>query len=567
MAAAYEHVVQTSAAVPEFVVEVDPPPAILTEVSSRPRTHPLLATVAVGFVVVIVVALVATNSAHTTPANTMLDAPMTALAAGGDIDFDAATGSKIAGIGPITKSTTNDADWAPWGLSISGNGIMAEAGGAGALRALNDAGIMQKLSSISSVSGGTWFNSQFGFSKSYYDGVLNSPDLGTWYSSYQNEMSQGLFAAFSGGDGTWENGIRGMFSWDSTPLGQPALNQNRKGNTAADLLFCVTLVGDSLMSDNSTVVQMSASGTDLPYSVPAFWSIPTNGHQDASWHIPQVGDLSNAEWKKKGGWPWDTTTDVASMLPTPAVTKIAAMSSAASGITANPELIAAFEPNSWDTFLSIIGVTTEQDPANGVCTTPGNTCEWPSMMGMDGAFSDNLGFALNVGYMQKKHPGKKLRLMGISSDICDRTTDPTCTLAVKRSAFRSLFADSPYPTTEGWFPGIVPGPNRTIFAESITDAQAVGMQTGFGGQAYVTGTFTTVENKAFGVAAGTTVSLVILHINGPQYLQAQTPAQTQGLTDVAVSTYNSMNAVLSTFAKNDKITSGEAFLYYQNVGA
>merc|ERR1712054_345927 len=97
---------------------------------------------------------------------------------------------------------------------------------------------------------------------------------------------------------------------------------------------------------------------------------------------------------------------------------------------------------------------------------------------------------------------------------------------------RSLFADSPYPTTEGWFPGIVPGPNRTIFAESITDAQAVGMQTGFGGPSYVTGTFTTIENKAFGVAAGTTVSLIILNVNGPDYMIPQSPAKTQGLSNV-----------------------------------
>merc|ERR1711868_252103 len=103
---------------------------------------------------------------------------------------------------------------------------MAEAGGAGALRVLNDAGIMQKLSSISSVSGGTWTNSQFGFSKSYYDGVLNSPDLGKWYSSYQNAIMKGFVAAMTGGDGTWENAVRGIFSWDSTLLSQPALNKN-----------------------------------------------------------------------------------------------------------------------------------------------------------------------------------------------------------------------------------------------------------------------------------------------------------------------------------------------------
>merc|ERR1711988_978316 len=107
--------------------------------------------------------------------------------------------------------------------------------------------------------------------------------------------------------------------------------------------------------------------------------------------------------------------------------------------------------------------------------------------------------------------------------MCNRTSDPTCYNSVQGSSFRSFFADSPYPAVEGgWFYSTdpnemykVPGPNRQIFSESITDMQALGQQTGVGGMTLVTGTFTTVDNTAFGVAAGTEVSLVVLMVTAP----------------------------------------------------
>jgi len=285
--------------------------------------------------------------------------------------------------------------------------------------------------------------------------------------------------------------------------------------------------------------------------------VPTVG--SASWSVPGV-DLSATTWTAGS----QSTANTSHVLPAPTVTKIGAMSSAANGITSNPQLSALMTPQSQ--YSATFG---EIDPGNGVCTTPAETCSFPSMMAIDGCYSDNLGFALNVGYLQKKFPDKKLRLLAVSSLICDRTVDPTCIAGVNVSAFRSFFADSPYPTTEGWLPAIVPGPNRTIFAESLTDEQALGQQTGYGGMTFVTGTFTTVQNDMFGVAAGTTVSIIILNVNGPQYLQPAGPGVpaggVDGLSSVARSAYESVNAILSAFSTNQRVTSGSAFLYYQTV--
>eukprot|EP00931_Biecheleriopsis_adriatica_P089731 TRINITY_DN63818_c0_g1_i1.p1 TRINITY_DN63818_c0_g1~~TRINITY_DN63818_c0_g1_i1.p1 ORF type:complete len:374 (+),score=72.05 TRINITY_DN63818_c0_g1_i1:229-1350(+) len=371
----------------------------------------------------------------------------------------------------------------------------------------------------------------------------------------------GLMEAMMSGSG-WEGLISAMHaSFDADQKDLSATQENRKGNTNADLLICTTLVGGSLLSDNSTIAQLtSQDGTKAFYSNPAFWLIPTSGSE--SWNVPGV-DLKSAKLST-GSLPPVAVEDV---LPVPSVTKVSAMSSAANGITANPELSALFQPQ--DIYEEMFGSGLE--PSNGICTTTGETCSFPSMMAVDGCYVDNLGLALNVGYMQKKFPGKNLALIAVSSEMCERKTDPTCIQSVRGSAFRSLFSDAPYSKVEGWLPATVPGPDRTIFKESITDEEALGQQTGYGGMTFVTGTFTTVQNDHFGVAAGTKVSLIVLNVNGPLYLQGAGPGVpeggVEGLSSVAVNAYNSIKQITAAFEKNEKVSSDDAFLYYQTVKA
>merc|ERR1711998_230260 len=426
------------------------------------------------------------------------------------------------------------------------------------------------------MGGGSWFSTQFAFSKKYYEGVTGSGSsagvsLNTWYESYLGAAVGGMGAAMSSSsnDGTWEYTIDAMYAgYDkSSTVGVPAINKERNGQTATDLLFCTTFMGDGLLSDNKTISQLSYSGVKAPFSVPAYWHIPADG-STPKWNVPDVNpsaptELSAATWTSSAT---GATAGASTILPTPTVAKIGSMSSAANGATGNPELMEAYEPCSYlgcasfyDTFGSY------QNPNYGVCTIPGNTCEFPAAMTMDGCYSDNLGFALNVGHMQRKYPGKKLRLMGITSGECDRTTDPTCLSSANESSFRSFFKDGPYPTTEGYFPALLPGPDRHIFAESFTTMQALGQETGYAGMSFMTGTFTTVQNDHFGVAAGTDVAIMILNVNGPFYLSPETAAETEGLSSLGVAAYNSVSQILNTYVTNGKVTSDSAFLYYQAV--
>jgi hypothetical protein len=466
-----------------------------------------------------------------------------------------------AGIGGLSKGSDAEDEWAPWGMSVSGNGMMAEAAAAGVLKSLNDAEALPELATISSVSGGSWFTTQLGFSKEYFEGVTDpNVPIDKFYTEYLGKAMVGLGGAFASGTTLWEVLMTAMYNgFDKTVADKPALNENRAGLKTADLLFSTTLLGQSLMSDNKTIVELSSNGKPAFFSNPALWVVPTEGM--AKWLVPGV-DLTNAKWTAGS----QSTTNVGDILSVPTVAKIGSMSSAANGITAAPELSKLFKPQEQyeATFGSGYGV-----PDNGVCTTPGEKCSFPSMMAIDGCYNDNLGFALNVGYLQKKFPGKKLRVLGVSSLICDRTTDPSCRAGVNASAFRSLFADSPYPTVEGWLPAIVPGPDRSIFAESITDDQALGQQTGYGGMTFVTGTFTTVKNDHFGVEAGTKVAILVLNVNGPPYLMPGMPPSpaggAEGLSDVAVNAYKSLNAIGTAMDVNDGVTSESAFLYFQNV--
>lgn len=478
------------------------------------------------------------------------------------VDISSVIGTGTTGIGAIQKETSGVEDWAPWGLSLSGNGLMAEAAAVGVLRALSQSDILDKISTISSVSGGTWFNAMFGFSERYYNAVTSgSQTVEDWYKTYQGDAMGGMSDMSS-----WEAMIGGMFTGFESGLDtKNATNAGRTGNKNADLLFCTTLTGGGLMSDNKTIAQLKDGSVKFGdgnafFSNPAFWLMSS---ETDKWVVPGI-NLANAQLVNSQ--TQETSTKFDKILPTPTVAKIGAMSSAANGITANKELIDSFQPR--DQFAGLFG---SQNPTNGVCTTPGKTCEFPSMVAIDGCYVDNLGFALNVGHLQKKFPGKHLRVMAVSALICDRTADPTCADGVRNSAFRSLFKDSPYPEVEGWLPAIVPGPSRIIFAESITDVQALGQQTGVGGMTFTTGTFTTVQNDRFGVAAGTKVSILILNVNGPTYLQGMGPGVPyggmDGLSSVADHAYRSMNIILGAIEENDRITSDSAFLYFQSVQA
>merc|ERR1711998_496691 len=168
---------------------------------------------------------------------------------------------------------------------------------------------------------------------------------------------------------------------------------------------------------------------------------------------------------------------------------------------------------------------------------------------IDGCYSDNTGLALNIGHLQKKHPGMQLNMFVVNSNQCDRSKDANCIQSIHESTFRNLFSDSPYPAiaSEGWIDGgagiSVPTVDRVVFKESITDEQALGSKVNHGWAVgnddvtMMTGTFTTVENRAFGVSAGSTVRLVVFNANSAAPLQPASPDDMAQLSALAQTTF------------------------------
>lgn len=236
------------------------------------------------------------------------------------------------------------------------------------------------------------------------------------------------------------------------------------------------------------------------------------------------------------------------------------MSSAANGAAGAPEIRARSQTAS--DFCNFFPCPTGELQGNvaesAICSDSrqGAHCAFPSVRLIDGCYSDNTGLALNIGHLQRKHPGNQLNLFVVNSNQCDRTKDTHCIQSIRESSFRNLFTNSPYPAiaSEGWINGgagiSVPTVDRVVFKEVITDEQALGEPVNHGwavGNSDVTvmtGTFTTVENRAFGVSAGSTVRLVVFNANSAAPLQPASPDDMAQLSAVAQSAFSVTRTVL-----------------------
>jgi hypothetical protein len=448
----------------------------------------------------------------------------------------------------------------PTGVALSGNGFLALGSAAGMLRALDEGDYLDKVATISSVSGGSWFNTQFSFSKKFQDAVTADGDatsFATWFTTYQDTSLPGMLAGFSAAIPSWETAINGMYkAYDPALVTTPALGKNKKVN--ADVLICETFIGGSLLSDGKTISQIEDNGAKAINSIPAYWN--SGGDE---WVVPKYPGMATGKGDMKIVDGTKSYNDWSKILPTPTVAKLGSMSSAANGITANPALMAATVPNtpcaSAVTGQACPGLGTQA----GVCSTAGTQCSFPAIKAMDGCYSDNTGLALNIGHMQRKFPkAEKIRMISVDSNQCFRKTDPSCLIALTNSTFRSLFNDAPFSNieSEGWLPTRVPGPDRSIFAESITNLEALGQLTGYEGMTFVTGTFTTKKNDLFGVAPGTTVELLVMNSNGDTPLQGATTAEKAKLSAIAKGAYQSAKALLSALSKGS-LDSSKAFAH------
>lgn len=408
---------------------------------------------------------------------------------------------------------------APWSISVAGNGARAEAAGSGMLKALHRTGLLKHLATIASVSGGSWSANKFAFSSEYFAGVTNhSLPIDEWFVNYIQQALGAYGPVAQNCSNCWFDSISAMYGsvvgFDPSETASP---ENRHGNKFADLLVCTTLATQGLMSDGSTSTLATGDGSVSGLELPAFLAIPAlDSGASSSWIIPKT-DVSLLQVRSGD-------KSVPLSLPTPSVATIGAMTSAANAIAATPALKKAAEDaetNSNNTFCTNFPCSGDHLSENAICSDASSsdpdTCTFPSVRFMDGCYADNLGLALNVGYLQKKFPNKILRIMAVTNNGCDRKTDPSCLRSIHEDSLRSMFAGGPYPTTSGWLPYVVPAVDRTIFAESVSDKELLGKrcaQSVTGGVTYMKGTFTTVENTYFGVAADTKVELVVVNTNG-----------------------------------------------------
>lgn len=273
----------------------------------------------------------------------------------------------------------------PWGAAFSGGGWRAQGASIGFAKALWNASITQELNTISSVSGGSWFTTQYTFSSKFFDAVnddapedlykdwleayyttvcipstgvhsrwltVNGHDecetsmvtdvvskaVSPFIAKYESDEIEQFLGAAERAHWVWEKFIGTMIDKYSPQLSTTeATPANRQGNLAADLLICTAMVGSgSIMSYNNVfssgdITELLVDGAKAPALVPMAWQVPASGAgTEASWFSPQHS-IDSMTVSKPGYWWWQKVT-AALDLPNPNVGKVASMSSAAAAI-------------------------------------------------------------------------------------------------------------------------------------------------------------------------------------------------------------------------------------------
>jgi len=389
---------------------------------------------------------------------------------------------------------------------------------AGVVKALSDSDwLTANVSSVSSVSGSSWFTTHLAFSSEFHNAFLSQPVATSTAQAIRAATMASFFGASLECPNCWEANVRAMFNSTATADLQ-ATPANRAGNRDLRLLLCTNLMPSGLFSDGSNY-SLQVGGIDVDdLELPVYWEAP--GEAAARWVLPAAaGHMTITAGSR--------TAPVA--LPTPTVAAIAAMSSALNGISSSPVLKSAtIHANGAGSHFcqserGYFPCAGPHLPETAVCSDADeqddNRCTFPAARMMDGAFSDNLGLALHIGHLQRQFPGQTIRLLTVSNSGCNRSSDPECISANSATSIRSMFAKAPHTdVAPAYLPYIVPAVNRQIFVEELSDSQVVGTRVGTAGITFMTGSFTTVRNRLFGVEGGTRVQLISFDTNSATQL-------------------------------------------------
>jgi len=374
-----------------------------------------------------------------------------------------------------------------WGVAYSGGGWRAQAASIGFAKALHQQGITQKLSAVSSVSGGTWFSSQYTFSQSFQDAVHSQQPKDfytTWlkgyypivdppsqqlpddfltkmkdvvtkiaqsFSSYYGETLKLLSNKFARdvadgetdgqlADGaishalTWELFVTDMIDTFTTGLGAKSATQdNRASGTSYDVLFCTSMASQSQMSGPFKKLSNIRIGFETVQPLyPAAWLLGSDGK--GTWKSPQPLSTMSVEYTSSSlsGW-WSTPPSSQLVLDTPSIGKVTSMSSAAVGALGSPQLqqeavSAKFQGSEMEgnAVRAVVAGLDELGLVQGmaVCSNNVTDCEYPSVRLLDGGYTDDSGIALLVSRLQAKYGvNTPLRIAALDSDQCYNATD------------------------------------------------------------------------------------------------------------------------------------------------
>jgi len=384
---------------------------------------------------------------------------------------------------PPPPPPPSGASTSPWGAAYSGGGWRALGGSIGFARALWDAKITPKLNTISSVSGGSWFTTQYVFSKKFFDAVNSeqpSKAYGEWINDYYKmlckdgdsssecqqsstvtnvakaisslagpyqakELSQ-LLGAASRARFVWERFIDVMLDqYDPTITSNIATPQNRKGQLAADLLVCSALVGSGSIMSSGGPTELLIDTAKAPPLVPVAWQVPPSGSKaKASWFSPQYSTASMDAISK--GYFSDAQKKL-DLTDPPNVGKIAAMSSAAAAVLGTSSMIAPFAEKKAATAYNWLAgkaadvaadaAQTVLNHANlqgmAVCsgknegTKDNMKCKYPSVRLTDGGYADDSSIATNVANMQNAfQTSTVLKIVALDSNNCVSQDNAAC---------------------------------------------------------------------------------------------------------------------------------------------
>ena len=239
-----------------------------------------------------------------------------------------------------------------------------------------------------------------------------------------------------------------------------------------------------------------------------------------------------------------------------------AMSSTFAAVLGTSGLITPLAQKSKETFAGTIAGYAAQTAVNklnaqgmAVCSgenkgsTDHQKCQFQSVRFADGGYADDSAIATNIAKMQTESPRSKvLKIVALDSNYCTAQdcSDGSASLATSQEYnWATLF---PGDQGKNW---ISHNLKNTIFVEPLSSAEMTGQRLTSTSKVTISkGTFTTIENEAYGIHQGQTVNMLVVHINAnlPTLLINSGDEATKEFTDLAQSTYEAL-ATDGTFKK------------------